>query len=150
MSRLAFTRPVSDSIGACALSYLDRTPIDLDAARRQHRHYEEALETLGCTVERLPAADELPDAVFVEDTALVLDEIAVITRPGAASRRAELPTVADRLGKLRPLLWLRLVEVNEAKGKEKMTALHYAALRGHAEVAEVLTAAGAEVDAKVE
>ena len=52
---------------------------------------------------RLPSAPELPDGVFVEDTALVLDELAVITRPGAASRRPETDSVAAALEPFRPL-----------------------------------------------
>jgi dimethylargininase len=100
--RLALTRPVSESIVRCQLSFRERAPIDVAVARAQHRAYEQALEDAGCTVERLPAADQLPDAVFVEDIALVLDEIAIITRPGAESRRAETDAVAERLAGLRP------------------------------------------------
>jgi len=103
MVRLALTRPVSESIGRCELTFLERAPIELAVARIQHRAYEQALEAAGCTVERLPAADHLPDAVFVEDTAVVLDEIAVIARPGAVSRRPETRSVARRLAGLRPL-----------------------------------------------
>jgi dimethylargininase len=103
MTRLALTRPVGRSIARCALSFLERTPIDLGAARQQHEAYERALVSLGCVVHRLPAADDLPDGVFVEDAAVVLDEIGIVTRPGAASRRAEVPTVARALAELRPL-----------------------------------------------
>lgn len=103
MAPLALTRPVSRSIDRCQLTYLARGTIDIDLASRQHRAYEQALEAAGATVERLPAADDLPDAVFIEDTAVVLDEIAVITRPGAASRRSETVAVARRLADLRPL-----------------------------------------------
>jgi len=103
MTCLALTRPVGRSITRCALSFLERTPIDLHAARQQHEAYERALESLGCVVRRLPAADDLPDAVFIEDTAVVLDEIGIVTRPGAPSRRAEVPTVARALAELRPL-----------------------------------------------
>ncbi|UCC14178.1 MAG: dimethylargininase [Gammaproteobacteria bacterium] len=103
MTALAITRPVSASIGRCELSFSARVPIDLERARAQHAVYESTLRQLGCRVESLPAADELPDAVFVEDTAVILDELAVITRPGAASRRAETNAVADRLSTVRPL-----------------------------------------------
>lgn len=44
-----------------------------------------------------------PDAVFIEDTAVVLDEVAVITRPGAVLRRGEVVAVAEALAPLRPL-----------------------------------------------
>ncbi len=79
-------------------------PIDVDLARRQHHEYEVCLRSLGCLVQRLPEAPELPDAVFVEDIAIVLDEVAVITRPGAESRRPEVASVAQALISYRPLL----------------------------------------------
>lgn len=103
MSTLAITRPVSASIGRCELSFSERVPIDLERARAQHALYESALRGLGCRVESLPGADDLPDAVFVEDTAVILDELAVITRPGVASRRPEIAAIAETLSSLRPL-----------------------------------------------
>ena len=100
---LALTRPVSASIAGCELSHLERTPIDVEIARAEHAAYERALEEAGCTIRRLPAADALPDAVFVEDTAIVLDDLAIVTNPGAASRRPETTAIAEALGALRPL-----------------------------------------------
>jgi dimethylargininase len=94
---IAVTRPVSASINNCELTHLDREPIDLDRARRQHAAYERALEAAGCAIVRLDEAAELPDSVFVEDTAIVFDEIAIVTRPGAATRRAETRPVAELL-----------------------------------------------------
>ena len=99
----ALTRAVSRSLPECQLTHIERAPIDLAVASAQHRRYEETLASLGCTVIRVPEAPELPDAVFIEDVAVVLDELAVMTRPGAASRRAESGPVADALGALRPL-----------------------------------------------
>lgn len=78
-------------------------PIDLPRAVRQHQQYVSALAEAGCAIHRLPAAPELPDGVFVEDTALVLEELAVITRPGAASRRPETESVAAALESHRTL-----------------------------------------------
>jgi dimethylargininase len=100
---IAITREVSPAIGECELTHLDRVPIDVDAARAEHAAYERALADLGCDVRRLPSGADQPDAVFIEDTAVVLDELAVITRPGAASRRGETAAVADALGAYRPL-----------------------------------------------
>ncbi|MBU0490440.1 MAG: dimethylargininase [Chloroflexi bacterium] len=100
---IAITREVSPAIGRCELTHLDRRPIDVTLAQAQHRQYEECLTALGCRVERLPAEPDLPDSVFVEDTAIVLDELAVITRPGAASRRPETASVARALASYRPL-----------------------------------------------
>ncbi|HET9397966.1 MAG TPA: N(G),N(G)-dimethylarginine dimethylaminohydrolase, partial [Sphingomicrobium sp.] len=84
MSR-AFTRQVSPRIVDCALTHLDRRPIDPGRAAAQHSTYEQALRDAGYEVIRLPDLADDPDAVFVEDTAILLGEHAVITRPGAAS-----------------------------------------------------------------
>ncbi|HKS23278.1 MAG TPA: arginine deiminase family protein [Thermoanaerobaculia bacterium] len=94
---LALTREVPSAINDCELTHLNRNPIDVDAARAQHAAYEAALEAAGCTVRRLPPLDDMPDSVFVEDTAVVVDELAVMTRPGAESRRGETASVAAAL-----------------------------------------------------
>ena len=104
MTRVAITRAVSASLGQCELTHQGRVSIDLDLARKQHAEYETCLERLGCELLRLPAQPDLPDAVFVEDTAIVLDEVAVITRPGAASRRPEIESIAAALKPFRTLL----------------------------------------------
>ncbi|MEP7345765.1 MAG: dimethylargininase, partial [Gemmatimonadaceae bacterium] len=78
---IAITRAVSRAIVDCELTHLDRSPIDLAEARLQHDAYEAALTSLGFEVRRLPEEPELPDSVFVEDAAVVLPEIAIITRP---------------------------------------------------------------------
>lgn len=98
---VALTREVSSGLSGCELTHLDRTPIDIDSARAQHAAYEEALRRAGCAVERLEATSEMPDSVFIEDIAVVVDEVAVIARPGAMSRRAEVPAVADALTRYR-------------------------------------------------
>ena len=92
---------------ACELTYLEREPIDIARARQQHRAYETFLAELGVRVISLPAEPDYPDAVFVEDTAIVLDEIAVMTRPGAASRRGESESVERALAPFRALRRLR-------------------------------------------
>jgi dimethylargininase len=99
----ALTRQVSASLASCELTFLERQPIDVERARAQHRDYETALRELGARVISLPAAEEFPDAVFVEDPALVLDEVAVITRPGAESRRGETVGIAAALAPFREL-----------------------------------------------
>ncbi len=100
---VAVTRGVSPAIADCELTHLDRSPIDLEAARFQHAAYEATLADLGCRVEHLPAEPDFPDSVFVEDIAVVLDEVAVITRPGAASRRGERPSIEQALSPHRRL-----------------------------------------------
>jgi dimethylargininase len=102
-THIAITRDVSSRLGRCELSFLSRTEIDVTLAAAQHRAYRQALQSLGCRMLELPAQDALPDAVFVEDMAVVLDEVAVMTRPGAESRRAEGASVAEALARHRPL-----------------------------------------------
>ncbi len=100
---IAIAREVSPSLAACELSFVDRTPIDVARANAQHRDYQRALTALGCEVHVLDAQADMPDSVFVEDVAIVLDEVAVMTRPGARSRRAEGASVAEVLRRHRPL-----------------------------------------------
>jgi dimethylargininase len=106
MHIVALTRPVPDSISNCELTHLSRVPIDAATARAQHAAYEVALAELGCEVRHVPAAHEHPDSVFIEDVAVVLDELAVITRPGAFSRRGETAAVAETLRGYRQLEFL--------------------------------------------
>jgi len=100
---IALTRPVPTSITECELTHLARSPIDVTRARSQHECYERALSTIGLEVRRLPETPELPDSVFVEDTAVILDELAILARPGAESRRAEIDSVEAALAAFRPL-----------------------------------------------
>jgi dimethylargininase len=104
---IAITRPVSPAINQCELTHLERSPIDLERARLQHHAYEDALRTLGVKVHSLPEETSLPDSVFVEDTAVVLDECAVITRPGAESRLEETISIAQALASYRKLFSIR-------------------------------------------
>lgn len=104
--RYAITRDISSAIERCELTHVDRVAIDVARARRQHEAYERCLAELGCTVVRLPADDEMPDSVFIEDAAVVFDEVAVITRPGAESRRRETAAVAEALAAYRPVATL--------------------------------------------
>ena len=103
----AITREVSASLERCELTYLERQPINLALAKEQHRAYERALRSLGVDVVRLPALDDNPDAVFVEDGAVVLDEVAVVTNIGAPSRAGELESLAEALARYRPVCRLR-------------------------------------------
>ena len=100
----AITRDVSPALAECELSFVDRMPIDVGRAQAQHEAYCRALGSLGCEVIRLPAEAAFPDSVFVEDVALVFDELAVATRPGAESRRDEGSAVLEVLGSFRRVL----------------------------------------------
>lgn len=99
----ALVRAVSPALDRCELTHRERVSIDIGRARRQHERYVALLEALDCEIESLPPLPESPDAVFVEDAAVVLDEIAIVTRPGAASRRGETASVAAALAAWRPL-----------------------------------------------
>jgi dimethylargininase len=103
MGTLAIVRGVSAALADCELSFVERAPIDVQRAAAQHEAYVAALLGLGCEVIEVPALAGFADSVFVEDTALVLDELAIITRPGAASRRGELDSIAEVLGQFREL-----------------------------------------------
>lgn len=103
---IAITREVSPRFDECEITHIDRSPIDLDVARAQHQGYVELLRELGCDVIELPAEADLPDSVFVEDTAFVLPDVAVITRPGADSRKPETESIARALQPYRKLLFI--------------------------------------------
>ncbi|MHB8839708.1 MAG: arginine deiminase family protein, partial [Gemmatimonadaceae bacterium] len=98
---------MSPTIASCELTHLERAPIRVDVARAQHRGYERLLESLGCALPRVGPSPTHPDAVFIEDTAVVFDEVAVIARPGAKSRRDEVTAVAAALAPLRTLVRLK-------------------------------------------
>jgi dimethylargininase len=100
---IAITRAVSPTLADCQLTHLPRDPINVAEAIAQHECYEAALRSLGATVVRAPEEPALPDAVFVEDTAIALDEVAVMTRPGALTRRPEVESMAAVLSRYKPL-----------------------------------------------
>jgi dimethylargininase len=94
---MAITREISAALDECELTYLPRVPIDVDRARAQHTAYEWALVEAGCTVRRLDSGPDMPDAVFVEDIAVVIAEGAILTRPGSEARRIETAGVVASL-----------------------------------------------------
>lgn len=105
--KIAITRQVSPAINQCELTHLAREPIDYDRACAQHRRYEEALGSLGIDVVSLPAEPDLPDSVFVEDVALVLDDCAIMLNPGAASRRPEVASIEKVLAPYRDIFHIQ-------------------------------------------
>jgi dimethylargininase len=94
---VALVREPSASLGECELSWIERAPIDLTKARGQHAAYCEALRAAGADVRVLPALDHLPDASFVEDTAVVVDEVAIVGSLGVQSRAAEAEAIVEEL-----------------------------------------------------
>ena len=104
----AITRSVSSAMVNCELTFVDRAPIDLAKATEQHRAYERMLERFGARLQSLPAENALPDSMFVEDPAIVLDELAIIFPLGTESRRAEAVSLAMAVAAYRPLKHVRL------------------------------------------
>lgn len=102
----AITREVSPSINNCELSFHARQPIDVAKAIAQHQAYQDCLAQLGVRIVSLAAEPELADAVFVEDAAVVVDEVAILTNMGAPSRRPEARSLADMLSRYRPVKFL--------------------------------------------
>ena len=105
--KIAITRQVSPAIDRCELTHIARAPIDYERACAQHLQYENALRSLGLNVISLDAEPDLPDSVFVEDVALVLDECAIMLNPGASSRRPEVASVEKALAPYRELFHIQ-------------------------------------------
>jgi dimethylargininase len=89
----ALVRRPSRRLAEGLVTYIERRPVDVDLARRQHGGYVAALHASGWTIREVPPADDLPDSVFVEDTVVIFDELAVVTRSGAVERRPEVDAV---------------------------------------------------------
>ncbi|MDA2933472.1 arginine deiminase family protein [Acidobacteria bacterium AH-259-D05] len=105
--RLAIVREVSDSYNECCLEYNRREPIDLELAREQHRAYTATLEQAGLRLVVLPADHRLPDACFVEDSAVILDDTAIITSMGTETRNREPEVVANCLANWMDLVYMK-------------------------------------------
>jgi dimethylargininase len=103
----AITRAVSPTLNRCELTHLARQPIDLAKAAAEHQAYEQCLRDVGLRVISLPAEPEYPDAMFVEDPMIVLDQVAVVTRPGAESRRGEADVLVREIAPYRKLRHIR-------------------------------------------
>jgi dimethylargininase len=103
---IAITREVSPNLNRCELSFHDRELIDIGRAVVQHNDYRNCLARLGAHIVSLPAEPAYPDSVFVEDAAVVFDEVAVITRIGTASRRDEGSSLVPTLSQYRPVKFL--------------------------------------------
>jgi dimethylargininase len=100
---IAITNAPSPLLAQCELTHLDRTPIDYATAVRQHLGYQAMLRSCGADVHALDVNRDHPDSVFIEDTAIVLDEIAVLTPMGTASRRGEPEGIEPALREYRPV-----------------------------------------------
>jgi dimethylargininase len=98
-SKYAIVRTVPGSYDRCVTT--QAAGIDVALARRQHAAYCSALEQAGVKLVVLEADDRLPDCCFVEDTVIVVDELAIITRPGAPSRREEVKAVEKAISEFK-------------------------------------------------
>ena len=99
----ALTRGVSPTIGDCKLTFMERERIDVAAATRQHEAYRHCLTKMGVQITSLDLLPDAPDAVFIQDTAVVVDEVAIVATMGAACRAEEVESVAQVLSLHRPL-----------------------------------------------
>jgi dimethylargininase len=102
-SCIALTHTPSPALEAGQRTFIDRTVLDYETTLRQHADYCQLLEKLGISVHKLTANAALPDSTFIEDTAVVLDEAAVLTSMGTAARRAELSAVEKELQPFRQI-----------------------------------------------
>jgi dimethylargininase len=138
----AITRAVSPAVVHCELTFVARQPIDLAKACEQHHAYEKLLEKLGTRVISLPAEPALPDSMFVEDPAIVLDELAVILSLGTETRRLEAASLAHVLAKFRKLEYVTLPGTLEGGDVLRIGRKLYAGLstRTNAEGIRQLTA----------
>lgn len=149
----AITHKVSARINECELTHLERTRIDVGTAQRQHDAYCSTLRELGVSVIALDGNEAYPDSVFVEDTAVVVDEVAVICSPGAASRRGETDLIERELSKYREIYRIRLPATIDGGdvlrvGKKVFVGLSSRTNNeGYAELARALSPFGYTVEA---
>ena len=101
---IALTRQPAFSLVNCEVEYVPRERIDLHLARRQHEAYCRTLRQMGVSVEVLAPEEAFPDSVFIEDNAIILDELAVVTSMGTPSRQGEPALLVDILARHRRLV----------------------------------------------
>src|ERR1700760_5016322 len=100
MNGTGLVRDPSSRLAEGIVTHISRTQVDVALARAQHAAYAEALAASGWTIRQVPAADNCPDSVFVEDTVVICEDLAVLTRSGAPARRAEVAGVAQTVRSL--------------------------------------------------
>jgi dimethylargininase len=105
---LALTHVVSPNLQQCQRTFIAQEPIDYGRAVDQHQAYCRMLRECGAKVRTLDVNRDLPDSVFIEDTAIVLDEVALLASMGAPSRRAEPTGIEPELRKYRPIERVKL------------------------------------------
>jgi len=93
-------RRPSSRLAEGIVTHISRTPVDVALALMQHAAYAEALAASGWMIQQAPIADDCPDSVFIEDAVVICEDLAVLTRPGAPARRAEVAGVAQAVRSL--------------------------------------------------
>ena len=109
---LLVRRP-SPALAHGELTHLDRAPVDAELALRQWQGYVDAFAAHGWTVQEIAPADQHPDGVFVEDTVVVFGDLAVLTSPGAASRRGEVASTEAALAALPAAYRLQVARIEQ-------------------------------------
>jgi dimethylargininase len=123
MNGTGLVRQPSSRLADGIVTHISRTPVDVALARAQHAAYAGALEASGWMTRQVPAADDCPDSVFVEDAVVVCEDLAVLTRPGAPARRAEVAGVAQAVRSL-GLRTARIEEPGTLEGGDVLQAGH--------------------------
>src|SRR5580704_12753930 len=95
MNGIGMVRQPGSRLAEGIVTYISRTPVDVAVARAQHGAYVDALAASGWMIQQVSAAEDCPDSVFIEDTVVICEDLAVLTRPGAPGRRAEVAGVAQ-------------------------------------------------------
>src|SRR5690349_10319614 len=113
MSGHLLVRRPSPALASGELTHIERSPVDPDLAQQQWQAYVDVFADRGWTVHQVAPADEHPDGVFVEDTVVMFDDLAVLTSPGAASRRGEVATTAAAVQALPAALGVQLARIVE-------------------------------------
>jgi dimethylargininase len=119
----ALVRAPSSRLAEGIVTHIRRTPVDVALARVQHAAYASALAASGFEIQQVPVAEDCPDSVFIEDAVVVCEDLAVLARPGAPARRAEVPGVASVAGSL-GLRTARIEEPGTLDGGDVLQAGH--------------------------
>jgi len=100
MNGTGLVRRPASRLAEGIVTHISRSTVDVALARAQHEAYADALAASGWMIQQAPAADDCPDSVFIEDTVVICEDLAVLTRPGAPARRPEVPGVAQAVSEL--------------------------------------------------
>jgi len=127
----------------CALTHMDRRPIDMARAVAQHGAYADMLRGLGLKVTVLPPLAGHPDCAFVEDCLFVLPEVLVVCRPGTASRRGEVASVLAAMPRGRPRIAIEAPATLEGGDLLRIGRTIYAGLSSRSNAAGIAALAQA-------